>query len=439
MVPPPSASATAAARTLDTPLWRHHDFRQLWLGDTVSQLGTQLSQLALPVLAVTILDAGPRDMGYLTAAETFAFLVVGLPAGAWVDRWRKKRVLVTGDAVRAVAFGSIPAAWALGQLTLVQLYVVALVAGVATVFFDVAYQSYLPLIVDGDQVVDGNAKLQASESMAQVAGPAAGGALLRAVAAPVLIAADAVSYALSGFFVGRIAHAETPPPREERRPLRVEIAEGLRFVVRHPLLVRIAACTSISNFFSGVLQALFVLYVLRILGLGTETIGLVWALGAVGGLGGAVVSSRIARRVGEGRTIPLSALTCGLFGLATPLAALVHGTGARVAVLAVGTVVFWGCVVVYNITQVSFRQRLCPPALLGRMNASVRFLVWGSMPIGGLVGGVLGGTIGIVTTIWIAAAGQLSAALPVLLSPLSRMRDLPRELEAADAGRQESR
>jgi Na+/melibiose symporter-like transporter len=427
---PPRPTTTPTAQTPRSSLWRQHDFRHLWIGDTISQLGTQLSQLALPVLAVTVLRAGPRDMGLLTAAETLAFLVVGLPAGAWVDRWRKKRVLMAGDAVRAVAFGSIPAAWALGQLTLGQLYVVALVAGVATVFFDVAYQSYLPAIVAGDQVVDGNAKLQASQSVAQVAGPAAGGALLRVVAAPLLIAADAVSYALSALFVGRIRHVETPPPREERRRLRVEIAEGLRFVVRNPLLVRITACTSISNLFSGVLQALFVLYVLRGLGLGTQVVGVVWALGAVGGLVGAVAASRIARVVGEGRTIPLSALTAGLFGLATPLAALASGTAARITLLTVAAVAFWACVVVYNITQVSFRQRLCPPALLGRMNASVRFLVWGSMPIGGLVGGFLGAAIGVLPTIWIAAAGQLAASLPVLLSPLVRMRELPRQLAA---------
>jgi MFS family permease len=424
-------TAPPSAHTAPTPsLWRSHDFRQLWVGDTISQLGTQLSQLALPVLAVTVLHAGPRDMGLLTAAETLAFLVVGLPAGAWVDRWRKKRVLIGGDAVRALAFGSVPLSWAFGSLTLVQLYLVALVAGVATVFFDVAYQSYLPSIVAGNQVVDGNAKLQASQSVAQVAGPAAGGVLLRVVAAPLLVAADAVSYALSALFVGRIRHAETPPSRADRRPLRVEIAEGLSFVVRHPLLVRITACTSISNFFSGVLQALFVLYVLRVLGLGTQTVGLVFALAAVGGLVGALVTSRVVAVVGEGRTIPLAALAGGLSGFATPLAALVGGTLGRAAVLTAGSVVFWACVVVYNVTQVSFRQRLCPPALLGRMNASVRFIVWGILPIGGLVGGLLGGAIGVLPTIWIAAVGQLAAALPVLLSPLLRMRDLPRELEA---------
>ena len=416
-----------------TSLWRHHDFRQLWVGDTVSQVGTQLSQLALPVLAVTVLHAGPREMGLLTAFETLAFLVVGLPAGAWVDRWRKKRVLVTGDAVRALAFGSIPLVWAVGHLSLGQLYAVALVTGVATVFFDVAYQSYLPAIVDGDQVVDGNAKLQASQSVAQVAGPAAGGVLLRVVSAPVLVAVDAVSFALSALFVRRIRHEETPPPRAERRPLRVEIGEGLAFVVRHPLLVRITACTSICNFASGLVQALFVLYVLRTLGLGTQTVGLVFAVAAVGGLAGAVLTSRIVAVVGEGRTIPVSIAIGGLASFATPLAALAPGTLGPTAILTLGSVVFWAMVVVYNITQVSFRQRLCPPALLGRMNASVRFIVWGTIPLGGIVGGVLGGAVGIVPTLYVASAIQLAGALPVLLSPLLRMRDLPRELDVTAA------
>jgi MFS family permease len=433
-VPPPGtapdASVAQAPPGRPRSLWRHHDFRQLWVGDTISQVGTQLSQLALPVLAVTVLHAGPREMGLLVAFETLAFLVVGLPAGAWVDRWHKKRVLITGDVVRALAFGSLPLAWALGHLTLGQLYVVALVAGVATVFFDVAYQSYLPAIVDGDQMVDGNAKLQASQSVAQVAGPALGGALLRVVAAPALVAADAVSFALSAFFVRRIGHAETPPPRESRRSLRTEIAEGLSFVVRHPLLVRITACTSISNFASSAIQALFVLYALETLGLDTSTIGLVFSLAAVGGLVGAVVTSRVVAVVGEGRTIPVSILIGGLAGFTTPLAAMLPSRLGATTVLAAGWLVVWLTVVVYNVTQVSFRQRLCPPALLGRMNASVRFIVWGSMPLGGLAGGFLGHAIGVVPTLWVAAFVQLGAALPVLLSPLIRMRELPRELDA---------
>ena len=237
----------------------------------------------------------------------------------------------------------MPAAWSLGHLTIGQLYLVALVAGVATVFFDVAYQSYLPSLVAADQVVDGNAKLQASQSVAQVAGPAVGGALLRAVAAPVLIGLDAVSYALSALVVRRIRHGETPPARDGRRPLRAEIGEGLRFVVRNPLLLRICACVSASNLCSSMVQALFVLYVLRVLHLGVETVGLVYALAAIGGLAGALVTSRVVRVVGEGRTIPVSAVVMGGFAVLTPLAAGLADLVPPAVVLVVGAVVVWAC------------------------------------------------------------------------------------------------
>ena len=411
--------------TSPSSLWRHRDFRQLWAAETVSEFGTMVTQLALPVVAVSLLAATPLEMGYLTALETLAFLVIGLPAGAWVDRWRRKRVLVTNDLVRAVALASVPVAWAMGHLTLGQLFLVAAVTGASTVFFDVAYQSYLPALVARDQVVDGNGKLETSRAVAQVAGPGIAGALLRVVAAPVLMAADAVSFLVSAGFIGRIATPDTVPDRAARRPLRTEIAEGLSFVVRHPLLRRIVACTGISNLFSAITTTLLVLYALRTLGLDQGTLGLVLSAGAVGGVVGAVTGAPFARWVGEGRAIPLSMLLILPFSVLTPLAVL----GAPGVLLAVSTFGFgWGSVA-YNITQVSFRQRLCPPALLGRMNASVRFLVFGTMPLGALLGGALGSWLGLVPTLWIAAGGQLLAALPVALSPLIGMRELPDELD----------
>ena len=412
-------------------LFRHRDFRRLWVGDTISQLGSELSALALPVLAVRLLHAGPAQMGVLTACETAAFLVVGLPAGAWVDRWRMRRVLITNDLLRVVAFGSIPLAWAFGMLTLTQLFVVALAAGVARVFFDVAYQSYLPSLVAADQLVDGNAKLQASQSVAMVAGPAIGGALLRVLAAPVLIAADALSYLVSALFVARIRIREVPRPKTGRRPLRVEIAEGLAFVLRHPLLIRITACTSINNFFSGIVTAMLVLVLLNVLRFSTSELGLAFAAFAVGGLAGALVAGRLARRVGEGRIIPVSQLAATPFAFAVPVATLLPVRAAVLPVVVLGGFIGYGTTVVYNITQVSFRQRLCPPELLGRMNASIRFLVWGTLPLGGLVGGALGAVLGIVPTLWIGGFGPGLAAVPIVFSPLIRMRELPRELEAA--------
>jgi MFS family permease len=404
-------------------LWRSHDFRQLWAAETVSQVGTQITLLALPVLAVAVLDATPLEMGILTALETAAFLVIGLPAGAWVDRWRRKRVLVVSDLVRALALASLPGAYVLDVLALPQLFVVAAVTGTATVFFDVAYQSYLPSLVARDQIVDGNGKLEASRAVAQVAGPGLAGVLLRFLGAPLLIAADALSFLLSAAFLGRIRHEDAVPDPSARRPLRSEIAEGLTFVLRHPLLRRIVACTGTANLFSSISGTLLVLFALRTLGMSESTLGFVLSSGAVGGLLGAVTAARFARLVGEGRAIPLSAVLLAPFAALTPLAAV----GPPEVLLVAGVFGFSWAVVVYNVVQVSFRQRLCPPALLGRMNASVRFLVYGTMPLGALLGGVLGTWIGLVPTLWIAATGQALAAAWVVASQLVGMRELPYE------------
>lgn len=416
-----------AALVARSGLGAHHDFRQLWVGDTLSQVGTQVSLLALPVLAVRELGAGELQMGLLVASETVAFLVVGLPAGAWVDRWRTRRVLITADVVRAVALSTLPAAWLLDLLTLVQLYLVALVVGTATLFFDVGYQSYLPRLVPSSRLGEGNAKLQASQSVAQVAGPGLGGALVRAVGAPLTVLLDAASYLVSAAFLSRIRTPDVRPSRTLRRPLAAEIAEGVRFVVGSPLLVRITACTAIGNLFGNVAAAMVILYALRDLGLDEAAVGLAFSAGSLGGLLGAVTATRVTRWTGEGRAIPLSAVGFAAAGFLLPLA------GTRLPPMV--ALIAWSLVgsffvVVYNVTQVTFRQRLCPVPLLGRMNASIRFVVFGTMPLGAMTGGVLAEAFGIRAALWVAAVGGATAAVPVLLSPLVRMRDLPAALDA---------
>ncbi|MGD7732682.1 MFS transporter [Propionibacteriaceae bacterium G57] len=402
-------------------LFSHHDFRQLWLGDTVSVFGMQFVMFAMPLMAVRLLSANEFQMGVLTALETLAFLLIGLPAGAWVDRWRKKRVIVIGDLGRAALLLTLPAAWLLGVLSLPQLYVVAFLVGCITVFFDVANQSYLPEIVEGSQISEGNSKLQASQQVAQVIGPAAASGLVRLLGSPLTIAVTSVCMAASSLFVSRIRHVEQAPHPAGRRPLVAEIREGLAFVVRQPLLRRIVAATGIVNLGSSATQALFVIYAIKTLGLDETLLGLVFSVAAVGGILGAVTAGPFAARVGEGRAIPLSMLAMGLAGFATPLASYL----SPVPTLVIGWfVTSWG-VVVYNVTQVSFRQRLCPKPLLGRMNASIRFLVWGPMPIGAFVGGLVGRHLGVLEALWIFAGVALASALPVLISPLVRMRDLP--------------
>ncbi|GAA3804451.1 MFS transporter [Cellulomonas soli] len=415
-----TSSATAAPRR---SLVRHPDFRRLWTGDALGQLGAQLSSLALPILAVQQLAATAWQMGVLNAAESAAFLVIGLPAGAWVDRMRKRRVLITADVVRAaVLAGVVVAAWT-GHASMPLLYGAGVAISVATVFFDVAHQSYVPGLVGLEHVVEGNAKLQATQSVAMVAAPAFGGWLLRFVSAASLVGVNVVTYVVSAVAVSRIRHREEPPDPADRRPLRTEIAEGLRFVLQQPLLRRIVACTATSNLFNSVGSAVVVIYALRTVGLDEAAFGTVLSASAIGGLVGALVADRAARLVGEGRIIPVSALLSAPAYALTPLA-LVLPLPPQV-LLVIGGVAFSFSVVVYNVAQVSYRQRLCPPALLGRMNASVRFLVWGTMPIGGLLGGWLGTALGPVPTLWVATVGMGLGALPVLLSPLVRMRELP--------------
>src|SRR5918993_2545102 len=404
-------------------LWHHRDFLRLWVGDSISQIGTAVSLIALPLLAIQVLDASPFEVGLLTAFETAAFLLVGLPAGAWVDRVRRRNVLIVADIGRALLLGSLPLAWYLDVLTLPQLYAVALLTGVLTVFFDVAYQSYLPSLVGRDYLVEGNAKLEASRAVAQIAGPSVGGALVQWLTAPYAIVVDALSYLWSAVFLGAISTREERPERAPDRHLVREIREGLSFVLRHRLLRAITATTSTSNLFSTILNTAFIIVLAdqAELNLTAGIIGVVFTIGSVGGLLGAVVAERVARRVGQGPTIWLSILVSAPFALVIPLAQ----QGWLLWLVAFCWAVIGFFVVIYNITQVSFRQGLCPERLLGRMNATIRFLVWGTMPLGGLIGGVLGSTIGVRPTMWVGAIGMSLAFLPAFLSPLRTMRELP--------------
>ena len=412
-----------------TSLWRHRDFRLLWAGDVVSVFGFSLVGLAIPLLALRLLEADAFEMGLLAALEHLAFLLIGLPAGALVDRCVKRRVLVLGDLTRGAMLLSIPIAWWAGVLTLPQVYVVVFAVGCVTVFFDVANQSYLPELVPSDAISEGNAKLQATQQVAQVGGPSLAAVMVRFLGSPLTIALTSICMAASALFVSRIRTEDKRPERVEGSRLRTEIAEGLQFVVRHPLLVRITACTGLSNFAGSLSGGLLVLYIVRTLGLSETTLGLIFSVSAAGGLLGAVTSDRFARLVGEGRAIPLAAVGFAVAALNVPLASYV----SPVPLLMAGGFVTMYAVVVYNVVQVSFRQRLCPPALLGRMNASIRFLVWGPMPIGAFIGGILGSQLGVLPALWIAAVLNFVGALPVVLSPLVRMRDLPKELDETRA------
>jgi MFS family permease len=409
-------------------LWTHRDFRLLWAGDTVSQFGETITNTAAPLLAALVLAATPFEMGLLNAADTAAFLLIGLPAGAWVDRMRRRPLMLAADIGRALLLASVPVAWWLGVLTLVQLILVGLAAGVLSVFFDVAYQSYLPALVSKEQLLEGNSKLQASQSVAQVSGPAVAGWLTQLAGGASAIGINALTYVWSVVCLWRI---RTPEPLIERAPernLRREIAEGLRFVFGNRSLVGIVGCTGSSNFGTGIIGAVSVLVLTRQLGASAGIVGTVLAAAGLGGVVGALSARWVADRFGQARTIWLSILVTSPFLLLLPLA----GHGWLLSLFAIGEGVSAFGAVVYNIAQVSFRQSICPARLQGRMNASIRFLVWGTIPLGALVGGVLGTWMGIHNALWAGAIIALLSPVPVLLSPLRKLRDLPKDTVEAE-------
>ncbi|MBF8188386.1 MFS transporter [Nonomuraea sp. K274] len=401
-------------------LLREHDFRRLFLADTASQAGTQVLMLALPLVAVTALRASAFEVGLLGACQTLAFAVIGLPAGAVVDRLSKRAVLVVSDWARALALASVPVAWWLGLLSIYQLYAVALVLGVFTVFFDVAYQSYLPYLVERERLVEGNSALEVVRTVAMLGGPSVGGYLIQFLTAPFALVTTVAGFAWSALCLRTIRRRETRP-RQRRAHLGKEIAEGVRFVLGERLLRRIAGCTATANLFGAMAQPMILLLLARELGLGAGTIGLLMAAGGLGGITGALVNARLARWLGQGPTMWL--------GIAVPVPLMFAlpwmEADWRLGLFALSEFGIGAGTVVYNVTQVSFRQSITPAPLLGRMNATIRFFVWGTLPLGGLLGGVLGEVIGIRNTLLVAACGGGLAVLWLLTSPLRTMRELP--------------
>ena len=408
-------------------LWRHRDFLLLWGGQSISEMGSAVTQLALPLAAVVVLRASTFQVGLLSAAATAAFLVVALPAGAVVDRLAKRRLMLTCDFGRMLVIASVPVAAALGILGMPQLYVVALLAGLGTVFFDVAYQSYLPELVSREQLIDGNGKLQTSAEVARLAGPGLGGGLVGLVGAATAMTADAASFAVS--VASLLAIRARPAARSVTagpagRPaarLRAEVTAGLAFVFRDPILRKVVACTGTSNLFSSMTGALDIIFLVRILHVRPAYTGLLVAAGALGGVAGGATSGWLARRIGSARIIWVSILGFGAFGMLVPLAT--PGWGVALFVLGWGAVSF--SAVVYNVAQVSYRQAVCPPELLGRMNAAIRWIVWGTIPLGGVLGGAVGTALGVRAALVIALAGSFLGGLWVFFSPLRRMRDVP--------------
>ena len=407
-------------------LWRHPDFLKLWSAQTISQFGTQISALAIPLAAILVLDASAFQVALLGTVEFLPFLLFALPAGVWVDRLRRRPILVVTDIGRGLALASIPLVYAFDALTMEQLYAVGFLVGTLTVFFDVAYQSYLPSLVTREQLVDGNSKLEVSRSAAQLGGPGIAGVLVSALTAPVAILADAVSFFASAGFLFAIRKEEPEPEAAEQPSMRRELMEGLRYLLGHPFWRPIAATVALSNFFGSLGFSIFLVYAVRELGMSAEAIGIVFAVGNVGWLLGALAATRIQSTFGIGKTIVGSTF---LFAPAMMLVPLAPASFPYPLLIA-GLTALGFAAVVFNVTGISFMQAVVPDRMLGRLNATRRFIVWGVIPLGTFIGGVLASRVGLSETLWIGAIGSALACLPVLFSPvrsIGRMDDAIRE------------
>ncbi len=408
-------------------LWRHSDFLKLWSAETVSQFGTQISLLALPLVAIDVLHVSAFKVAAMTTVEFLPFLLVSLPAGVWVDRLSRRPILVAGDLARAGLLASIPIANAMDVLTIWQLYGVGFVVGIATVFFDIAYQSYLPSLVERRQIIDGNAKLEISRSAAQLGGPGIAGLLVGWLRAPAAILFDGISFLGSALFIFSIRKTEiAQADRAPRRKMRTELREGLSYVLRHPYLKNIAACTAIFNFFGLLGFAILLVFARRRLHLSPEAIGLAFTLSNFGPLLAALTANKIFARLGVGRTIIVSSILGGPMFLVIPFAPRGH---AALALLIPAMLVGGFMGVVYNIAQVSLRQAITPERLQGRMNSVMRFIVWGAIPLGSFVGGILASLIGLKATLIVSGIGTSLAFLPVLFSPVRSVRKMPELVE----------
>ncbi|GAA3802100.1 MFS transporter [Sphaerisporangium flaviroseum] len=421
-----------AVRARRGGLLRDRDFRLLWIGETTSGFGSTLTSVALPLVAISTLHASTLVVALLTAATWLPWMIIGLPAGAWVDRLPRRPVMLVCDAASLLLFVSVPAAAWWGVLTIGQLLAVALLAGTAKVFFQTAYQVYLPAVVRDADLPEGNAKLQGGESAAQVVGPGVGGLIAQVFGAVTGLLADAVTFLVSGLCLLAMRTREAPPaPPENRTTLRREIGEGMRFVARDPYLRVLTVFGAVSNLTLVGYQAILIVFLVREVGLGAGVVGGLIAATSLGGVIGAAGATRLVRRLGSARAL----LACEMIG--APFALLIPLTtpGAGLAFMVVGSLAVVAGVVTGNVIKSSFRQTYCPRHLMGRVSVSMQFVNYGTIPLGALLGGALGASIGIRPTMWIMTAGVALSGLVLLAGPLRRRRDFPASPEGHAQGR----
>jgi MFS family permease len=396
-------------------LWHHRDFLKFWTGDTVTQFTGQISGLALPTVAILTLQVTGFQLGVLNA---LGFV------GVWMDRMKRRPVMIVANLVQVVTLASVPAAFVFGTLGLYQLYIVSLIMGTSTLFFDVAYQSYLPSLVNKEDIVEGNQKLQTSASAAQVIGPSVASGMMQLVGAALSIIADVFGTLVSVIVLTSIRKPEPKPEQSradgQQRHFFSEMKEGVRVITGNKLLWTQAGCTGTWNLGSTIFSVAILLYAYRTLGISKGVIGIIFSIGAVGFLAGVLISSAVTKRLGLGRTIALS--VAGSFGYLVVLLA-----NNSSAVLIIGAAYFVGSIgiPIYNINQVSLRQIITPNRLQGRMNATMRTIVWGTIPLGSLLGGIFSTSLGIVPALVIGTLISGGSIFWIVLGPIFKLHKQP--------------
>lgn len=413
-------------------LWRNADFLKLWSGKTVSAFGSQISTTAISLAAILTLQASAAQLGLLGALASVPALLLGLPAGVWADRTRRRPVMIVTDLLRAAALATVPLAALLGVLGFAQLTLISVVVAALTVFFEVADNAFLPTVIAREQLVDGNSKLGVSDSLAEIGGPAIGGVLVQAIGAPFAILVDAASYLISALVLARIRAVEPAIPQAAQAPaMRREIGEGLRAVLHNRLLLPLLAALAVFNLLGGFFGALYSLYVVRNLELPPALLGVLISAGGVGALIGAASAGRVTQRLGIGPALISGLAVHSICSLLTPLAA---GAPSQIsAILLFSQIAGDTTLMIFFIDALSLRQAVAPDRLLGRVNASFTVVMAAVSPVGFLLGGLLGEAIGVRPTLFISALGSWIAVLILLCSPVRKLTALPSELVVGES------
>lgn len=403
-------------------LWRHADFLKLWAGQTVSELGSVVTRTAVPLVALLVLGAGPPQMALLVVSASAAVLLVGLFAGAWVDRLRRRPLLIWTDTIRAFLLLSIPLAYVTGSLSMAQLYVVMFVEAGLGSLFSAAYPAYVPSLIGVDRVVEGNSKLATSSSIAEIGGPGLAGGLVQLITAPFAVLVDAVSFAVSAISLVLIRAPEPErPPRASRTLIRHEIAEGLQLVRRHGVVFALTSRSIIAHVAGSFYGVLYTIYLIDELHLSPFLLGVVVSAGGVGSLVGSLFASRVIKRYGLGPALIWTAIGASITGVLTPLAQgpLVIATVMVLLPQLVGD----GLQTIEGVAEISLIQGLIPDRILGRVNATLEVFSHGiAYPIGALTAAAVAAAIGVRGGIAIGWAGMAISILLLVLSPLPRVR-----------------